>query len=243
MDHAHPAAVVLRPLRSYLNPEVGGDPVLLRNIGRHLAAGRLVVVRDALRPAFADRVHACLDASADWQLHEDYGHSHFHYHHHNLYDERRFPAELRWCVEVLRSAETRQFVQSLAGRDCSGHGQFSASWYRPGDYSLPHSDLVGAGTRENREVAMVWHLTRDWRPGWGGDFYWCPALRYIAPTFNTLLLFTVRRDSVHFVTAVAPHAQGKRLAVNGWWTGSGDARGGRDRPPGAHALSHLVEVV
>jgi Rps23 Pro-64 3,4-dihydroxylase Tpa1-like proline 4-hydroxylase len=34
-----------------------------------------------------------------------------------------------------------------------------------------------------------------------------------------LLLFNVDEHSKHFVTQVAPHAQGKRLAVSGWWYG------------------------
>ena len=28
-------------------------------------------------------------------------------------------------------------------------------------------------------------------------------------------------ETSHFVTQVSPYAQGKRLAVNGWWTGPG----------------------
>ena len=34
-----------------------------------------------------------------------------------------------------------------------------------------------------------------------------------------LLLFNVGPDTTHFVTQVSPYAQGKRLAINGWWTG------------------------
>lgn len=243
MNHAHPGAAALRSLRSYLNPDVGGDPETFRDIGQHLMAGRLIVVRDAFRPAFAERLHACLDASPDWELHQDYGHPHFHYHHHNLYDERRFAADLRLFVEILRSAETKEFVQGLTGRDCSGRGEFSASWYRPGDHSLPHTDLVGAGTQDCRQVAMVWHLTRDWQPGWGGDFYWCQAGRYLSPSFNTLLLFTVNRESAHFVTTVSPHATGKRLAINGWWTGSSGTEHCGDAPEAHTTVGRLVEVI
>ena len=58
-------------------------------------------------------------------------------------DESRFPNDQRWCHSILQSAETKDFVQRLSARDCSGHGQFSVSWYRAGDYSLPHNDLVG----------------------------------------------------------------------------------------------------
>jgi Rps23 Pro-64 3,4-dihydroxylase Tpa1-like proline 4-hydroxylase len=90
---------------------------------------------------------------------------------------------------------------------------------------------VGRGGSECRQVAFIWHLTRDWRPGWGGELYWIPSDRYLAPGFNTLFLFTVGPDTRHFVTAVAPQATGKRLAVNGWWTGPGDPAPGQVTAP------------
>jgi Rps23 Pro-64 3,4-dihydroxylase Tpa1-like proline 4-hydroxylase len=63
----------------------------------------------------------------------------------------------------------------------------------------------------------VWHLTRDWNPSWGGDFYWIPSRASLPPSFNTLLLFVVTNQSDHFVTTVSPYASGQRLAINGWW--------------------------
>ena len=66
----------------------------------------------------------------------------------------------------------------------------------------------------------MWHLAKDWRSEWGGALYWCPKTAYLPPVFNTLLLFNVGLGtSHHFVTQVSPYAQGKRLAINGWWTG------------------------
>jgi Rps23 Pro-64 3,4-dihydroxylase Tpa1-like proline 4-hydroxylase len=243
MTSPGPGATALRSLCHYLNPVVVADTGLLDGLRQHLAEGRLIIVRHAFRPAFADRLHACLDGSSDWQLHEGDSHPHFRYRHHNLYDESRFPPDLRWCQAILQSAETKAFVQALSGRDCSGRGQFSASWYHARDYSLPHNDLVGDGSGERRQLAMVWHLTRDWQPRWGGDFYWCPAGRYVAPSFNTLLLFTVRRESAHFVTAVTPRARGKRLAINGWWTGldTSDAPAPEGQPP-VHP-GRLIDVI
>jgi hypothetical protein len=52
-----------------------------------------------------------------------------------------------------------------------------------------------------------------------GAFYWCPKASYMAPAFNTLYLFHVGPESTHFVTQVSPYAQGKRLTINGWWSG------------------------
>jgi Rps23 Pro-64 3,4-dihydroxylase Tpa1-like proline 4-hydroxylase len=65
----------------------------------------------------------------------------------------------------------------------------------------------------------VWHLAKDWRSEWGGALFWCSKGCYLPPVFNTLWLFNVGPESNHFVTEVSPYAQGKRLTVNGWWTG------------------------
>src|SRR5206468_8983413 len=61
----------------------------------------------------------------------------------------------------------------------------------PGDHLLPHDDRLRTGENDSRQLAFVWHLTKNWRPTWGGDFYWCPEDRYFTPVFNTLMLFTV----------------------------------------------------
>ncbi len=75
------------------------------------------------------------------------------------------------------------------------------------------------GSHYIRQLAFVWHLAKDWRSEWGGAFYWCPKASYMPPAFNTLYLFNVGPESTHFVTQVSPYAQGKRLTINGWWTG------------------------
>jgi Rps23 Pro-64 3,4-dihydroxylase Tpa1-like proline 4-hydroxylase len=91
--------------------------------------------------------------------------------------------------------------------------------YLPGDHSLPHNDVAASGDSFNRQVAYVWHLAKDWQSDWGGALYWCSKGCYLPPAFNTLYLFNVGPESNHFVTRVSPYAQGKRLAINGWWTG------------------------
>ena len=108
----------------------------------------------------------------------------------------------------------------LSGRLCLGPAEVSASWYIAGDHSLPHNDAVTSGGHFIRQVAYVWHLAKDWRSEWGGALYWCSKASYLPAAFNTLYLFNVGPESTHFVTHVSPYAQGKRLAINGWWTGT-----------------------
>jgi len=233
----------LLALPTYLNDEIVANEALLSAIRRELVAGRLVTIRRAFKEAFADRMSACLDAFPGWRLYEDYSQEHFHYRHHNIYDEATAPADLNLCRDIFSSKGTANFVREISGRDCSGRASLSASWYMPGDYSLPHSDRVGVGTAECRQVAFVWHLTRDWRPEWGGELYWCPAGHYLTPSYNTLNLFNVSRNSMHFVTPVSPMSRAKRLAINGWWTGVDVPHEPPAPPPACTHLTPLVDAI
>jgi hypothetical protein len=205
-------------IEAYLRPSLRRAGSAMEQVGARLAAGALVVIRGAFESAFAEQIHRSLDACTAWQLHEKYE-EHFHYHHHNLYRESEYPPDLAWCDKVFSSAMTKAWATRLSGRPCEGPTAFSASWYLPGDHSLPHTDAIGSSSDARRQVAFVWHLAKDWQPEWGGALFWCPKALYLPPVFNTLVLFNVGPATSHFVTQVSPYAQGKRLAINGWWTG------------------------
>ena len=208
----------LLSIETYLRPSLRGPGSALTDAGVRLAAGGLVAIRDAFEPDFAERMYRSLDGCTTWRVYENYE-EHFHYHHHNLFQPDEYPADLTWCSKVFDSSSTKAWVTRLSGRSCLGPAEVYASWYLPGDHSLPHNDATDSGANLNRQVAFVWHLAKDWRSEWGGALFWCPKGCYLPPVFNTLWLFNVGPESTHFVTHVSPYAQGKRLAINGWWTG------------------------
>jgi len=208
----------LLSIEAYLRPSLRGPGSALMDLRPRLAAGELIAIRDAFEPDFAERLYRSLDLCTTWRVHEGYE-EHFHYRHHNLYESDEYPADLAWCSKIFDSSSTKAWVTGLSGRSCPGPAEVGASWYLPGDHSLPHNDVAASGENLNRQVAFVWHLTKDWRSEWGGALFWCPKALYLPPAFNTLWLFNVGPDSTHFVTHVSPYAQGKRLAINGWWTG------------------------
>jgi thioredoxin 1 len=208
----------LLSIEAYLRPSLRGPVSALTDALPRMAAGGLIVIRDAFEPDFAERMYRSLDRCTTWRVYEGYEED-FAYHHHNLYHPEEYPADLAWCYKVFTSSSTKAWATRLSGRSCIGPAQFSASWYLPGDHSLPHNDIAESGEKFNRQLAYVWHLAKDWRSEWGGALYWCARAYYLPPVFNTLLLFNVGTESNHFVTHVSPYAQGKRLAINGWWTG------------------------
>ena len=77
------------------------------------------------------------------------------------------------CSNVFGSATTKAWATRLSGRSCVGPTEFTASWYLPGDHALPHSDEGPSAENNNRQVAFVWHLAKDWRSEWGGALFWC----------------------------------------------------------------------
>mmetsp|Transcript_3470 Transcript_3470/g.5579 ORF Transcript_3470/g.5579 Transcript_3470/m.5579 type:complete len:436 (-) Transcript_3470:48-1355(-) len=202
-------------IQRYLSPHLFEDPATMLDIARRLQAGEIVVLRNAFRPAFAEMVHTELQAGGmSWELDEEHGPA-FAKRHHNVYDKSSWSARLNSTLNVFASDETKRFMQELTGRDCQGATAGSVSWYKEGDYSMPHTDWAG-----QRTVAFVWHLSKNWRPEWGGSFYWAQndfANAIIPASFNTLILHSVTTRSAHLVTTVSPLHQGKRLAFNGWW--------------------------
>ena len=120
---------------------------------------------------------------------------------------------------VFQHPATKAWIANLTGRYTYTESFGTPSRYFPGDFSMPHTDFA-----DERTVAYVWHLSRDWNPSWGGALYWTgePETRhaYVHATYNTLNLFSVTRYTSHFVSRVASHApdpEYKRLTWNGWW--------------------------
>jgi len=203
-------------LRQYLNPAHVDNAETMAEIAQTLHAGDVVVLRDAFRPEFAEMVYAELaDKHVAWELNEAYFPDGYGHRHHNVYDSSSWSARLNATLDVFTSAASQAFMKELTGRDCTGTTVGAPSWYKEGDHSLPHTDWVG-----QRTVAYVWHLSKNWKPEWGGALYWAQhdhdTATYPA-SFNTLVLFSVTPRSAHFVTTVSPHHKGKRLTFNGWW--------------------------
>ncbi|HEY1438075.1 MAG TPA: 2OG-Fe(II) oxygenase family protein, partial [Casimicrobiaceae bacterium] len=205
-------------IEAHLRPSLRGPDSVLKDVAPRLAAGGLLAIRDAFELDFAERMYRTLDSYTAWRVHENYA-ERFSYYHHNVYHPAEFPEDLTWCSKVFDASRSKAWATRLSGRACLGPISISASWYLPGDHSLPHSDNVTTGAHYIRQLAFVWHLAKEWRSEWGGALYWCPKASYMPPAFNTLYLFNVRPESTHFVTQVSPYAQGKRLTINGWWTG------------------------
>jgi len=203
----------------FLNPALVDYPRTLDDAARRLRAGEVVVLRDAFREEFAEAAYRELSSkSVPWSLNEQYYEDGYAHCHMNVYDRALFSERMNKTFDVFASDATKAWIGELTQRDCSGVCTGAPSYYRAGDHSLPHTDWVG-----QRTVAYVWHLSKKWKPEWGGALYWAEnhhSKATFPASFNSLVLFRVTTTSAHFVTTVSPHAKQQRLAYNGWWQSS-----------------------
>lgn len=204
---------------TYLNPEIFEDEEYLKEMSEAIKRGDLVIIEDAFDTELAEYIWEDLGRDdLDWQLMEDAHDDGFHYHHHNIHqDMEEFSERMEQIHGMFNHPDSKRFMSEFSGRDCEGSLDIpgGASYYKPGDHSLPHTDY-----NDKRTVAFVWHLTKDWTPEWGGALFFCPAHAhqpFVHASFNTLHLFSVSPNSTHFVTVVSPYAESKRLAFNGWY--------------------------
>lgn len=205
-----------KSIQEVLNPHYK-DPAVLKDLRARLRAGEVVILKDAFLPEVAETMHSVLSATENWDHNEDYFADGYHYRHFNIYDKNDFPTLCKDMQKnIFESAETKEFMTELTGRDCMADTVSAApSYYGSGDHSLPHTDHIG-----QRSVAFIWHLAKDWRPEWGGAMYWAQeplANAFHHASFNSLVLFSVTPHTAHFVTTVSPKAKEKRLGYNGWW--------------------------
>lgn len=213
----------------HLDPSLLEDEELLKEAAQHLQQGHLVVIQDAFKVEFAESAWSIMtDPVLEWEpfvVTKKDGHNFFKHKPVKKCNESMLGVE-----KIFEHSDSRKFlanllygdgVPSIAGRNDPQEnldGEFVAlpSWYRPGDHSNPHNDRMA-----DRKLTYLWQLAKDWKPEWGGAFYWASAYTTNAfqhPTFNTLLLFAVTPHSDHGVTPVTQASEGhRRLTFGGWY--------------------------
>jgi Rps23 Pro-64 3,4-dihydroxylase Tpa1-like proline 4-hydroxylase len=118
---------------------------------------------------------------------------------------------IRWMADE----EFMSRMRGMTGIDGLNRLYAQATMYVRGSFLRAHDDHVAI---EDRKVAYVINLTRDWRADWGGLLHFCDerfdVVETFVPHFNSMSLFTVPQN--HFVSYVAPFAQAQRCAITGW---------------------------
>lgn len=128
-------------------------------------------------------------------------------------EELRF---LHDVFEFLNGEDMLTLVREVSGRDDLKSADAQYTRYSPGQFLTRHRDAHDA---EQRRLAYVLTLSKNWHPDWGGllQFFEDDGTARDAwvPRFNSLSLFDIRH--VHSVTYVTPFALEPRLSLTGWF--------------------------
>jgi hypothetical protein len=206
-----------RSIESLLSGDVADRRNRWTAVGNALRARQAVVIPNALRPEIAETIATSLERSGGWsrEKHHPVDRPYFQFWRHALPCDGTSIELVQALRRVMGSPESKRFMGDLSGTNCDGEFVMGVARYDPGDYSYPHNDDGGW-----RALTYVWYLCRPWVPGWGGHLVWCQTGAMLTPGFNMLLLFEVTKESLHFVSPVAEHAQGSRIDIHGWWQSS-----------------------
>mmetsp|Transcript_33364 Transcript_33364/g.62776 ORF Transcript_33364/g.62776 Transcript_33364/m.62776 type:complete len:328 (+) Transcript_33364:204-1187(+) len=113
----------------------------------------------------------------------------------------------------------QQAIQSLFPKT---EGAFQAGRYTRGCFIAPHDDVAfkdvedvrtGCIVRHEREVAVIYYLTKDWDADYGGCFVDLESGIEHVPQFNTLFAFKV--PLLHEVTPL--RTDRNRFSMFGWF--------------------------
>lgn len=124
------------------------------------------------------------------------------------------------CIECglkkfLRTEEALAPIGQITGMSLFIDNIFG-SIYQGGDFLTPHTDET-RGT-----VSGALHLTKKWKPQWGGQTQIFDTLGNIkisaTPSFNKLLLFKI--PVTHQVTHIPESVSYKRYGMTLWWEDS-----------------------
>jgi hypothetical protein len=231
----HPKGALSREGASRLRASLGIDssPQWMEDVGlqRHLLGSHLVRIVRPFPSALAEDLSREMYTLPEpvW-FHDTRALRGFQFSHHNVYFSHRrlanhTPTYGHFCDWL--QTHGRAWFERVAGGP--GTVTCSLSWYRPGDYSLPHNDME---MRTRRFFAYVWHLsppcvretgmeTGSWDETLGGDLIWLEPFHRFAPTSNTLYLFRVHRKSYHFVAPVFNHSSRDTRESSGGGEGRG----------------------
>jgi len=199
---------------------------------------RLVVLKNFLQPAVAERLSRFLSTEAEFKT--EYG----------LYsietavseeqwqsatdDDRLFkfgklvgtPPQFQTSPNALtylqfrmtfQRPELKAFFEEISGMPLGGSNDFGAHAMTSESLLRPHSD-----DDKNRQIALVIYLTPGWKPAYGGQLkvtHMDGRTTMVEAEYNSVIAFNVLTHSAHVVEPVRSDngTSPRRLTIGGWY--------------------------
>ncbi len=112
-----------------------------------------------------------------------------------------------------------EMLNQVTGMGLTTLNTLFVSKYTSGSFLSTHSD------KGNGRLAFVLHMTKGWKPPYGGHLHFLDQAREkvietFTPEFNTMMIFEVPEEEgiPHFVGHVAPNVPIPRIAITGWFS-------------------------
>jgi Rps23 Pro-64 3,4-dihydroxylase Tpa1-like proline 4-hydroxylase len=152
-------------------------------------------------------------------VNEAFGHNEFSFYFYRTFNAN--PLQYSPIEYELRNYMSSQFfidfLNKVTNLNLTKLNTLFVSKYTSNCFLSTHND---AG---NGRIAFVLHLTKDWKPQYGGHLHFLDTSRTkiietFTPTFNSLMIFEVPEEGIsHFVSHVAPNVQIPRISITGWY--------------------------
>jgi|TARA_R110001592_G_scaffold3085_2_gene17213 Rps23 Pro-64 3,4-dihydroxylase Tpa1-like proline 4-hydroxylase len=151
---------------------------------------------------------------------QEFGLNNFSYSFHRTLDNHFDDCDCYECQirKFLNDKESHDLISEVTNLKITGSNEVFAACYVPGDFLSPHQDSP------NGIVGFVLHLTKDWKPQYGGLLHFLNDEGTIVenievPKFNSLTLFLLPEDKgkLHYVSHVNPGSNEIRLSLTGWY--------------------------
>jgi len=119
---------------------------------------------------------------------------------------------------ILSSNDFLNHLNNITGLSLTKLTTLFLSKYKSGSFLSPHSD------KGNGRLAFVLHLSKVWKPQYGGILHFMNDERTeiidsFVPLFNSFMIFEVppEKGIPHFVSHVSPNIKFHRYAITGWF--------------------------
>ena len=119
---------------------------------------------------------------------------------------------------IFNSKDFINKLNEITGLELTKLNTLFLSKYKSGSFLSPHSD------KGNGKLAFVLHMSKYWKPQYGGVLHFMnhdrtEIINSFVPLFNSFMIFEVPNEIgiPHFVSHVSPNVKLNRYAITGWF--------------------------
>tara|TARA_B100000575_G_scaffold252443_1_gene220426 strand:+ start:3118 stop:3810 length:693 start_codon:yes stop_codon:yes gene_type:complete len=118
---------------------------------------------------------------------------------------------------IIQSQKFLDYIKTISGFDDIKLGTFFFTRYKGGDFLYPHTDSP------NGKIAVVLHITKNWKPWYGGnllilDKNWENIRKTFTPKYNSMIIMNIEGSiNPHLVSFIPEEVKEFRYSMVCWF--------------------------